>query len=249
MAKIQKIKGFVDLFPEEAAKFTRMETLARDVFTRYAFGELRTPVLEKTELFQKIHRRGHRRGGQGDVHLPGPQGPLPDHAPRSHGGRGPRLHRVRHAPAGQDIQVLHLWPHVPLRAAPERPPAPVPPDQRGDIRRARGPGRRRADPHAAHLFERAGPDQADRGAQLPGLPCVPPGLPAGPHRLLHGQGPGQFLRGLPPAAWTPTPCACSTARCRAARPWSRTPRPSPTTSAPSAKPISRTCAPFSTARA
>jgi histidyl-tRNA synthetase len=53
MAKIQKIKGFVDLFPEEAAKFTRMETLARDVFTRYAFGELRTPVLEKTELFQK----------------------------------------------------------------------------------------------------------------------------------------------------------------------------------------------------
>lgn len=53
MAKIQKIKGFVDLFPEEAAKFTRMENVARDIFTRYAFGELRTPVLEKTELFQK----------------------------------------------------------------------------------------------------------------------------------------------------------------------------------------------------
>ncbi len=53
MSKIQKIKGFVDLFPEEAAKFTFMESAARDIFSRYGFGELRTPVLEKTELFQK----------------------------------------------------------------------------------------------------------------------------------------------------------------------------------------------------
>lgn len=53
MAKIQKIKGFVDLFPEEAAKFSFMESMARDTFTRYGFGELRTPILEKTELFQK----------------------------------------------------------------------------------------------------------------------------------------------------------------------------------------------------
>ncbi|CCH49211.1 histidine--tRNA ligase [Pseudodesulfovibrio piezophilus] len=53
MSKIQKIKGFVDLFPEEAAKFTAMEKAAREVFTRYGFGELRTPILEKTELFQK----------------------------------------------------------------------------------------------------------------------------------------------------------------------------------------------------
>jgi histidyl-tRNA synthetase len=53
MAKIQKIKGFVDLFPEEAAKYTSMEAAARDTFSRYGFGELRTPVLEKTELFAK----------------------------------------------------------------------------------------------------------------------------------------------------------------------------------------------------
>lgn len=53
MTKIQKIKGFADLFPREAATFTRMEAAAREVFTRYGFGELRTPVLEKTELFQK----------------------------------------------------------------------------------------------------------------------------------------------------------------------------------------------------
>lgn len=53
MAKVQKIKGFADLFPEEAAKYTFMESCAREVFSRYGFGELRTPILEKTELFQK----------------------------------------------------------------------------------------------------------------------------------------------------------------------------------------------------
>ncbi|MGE4468836.1 MAG: histidine--tRNA ligase [Desulfovibrio sp.] len=51
--KIQKIKGFADLFPEEAALFTFMEAKARETFERFGFGELRTPVLEKTELFQK----------------------------------------------------------------------------------------------------------------------------------------------------------------------------------------------------
>ncbi len=53
MAKVQKIKGFADLFPVEAEKYARLEDAARRVFTRYGFGELRTPVLEKTELFQK----------------------------------------------------------------------------------------------------------------------------------------------------------------------------------------------------
>ncbi|WP_207262796.1 histidine--tRNA ligase [Desulfovibrio sp. Huiquan2017] len=53
MAKVQKIKGFADLFPEEAAKYTFMEACAREVFSCYGFGELRTPILEKTELFQK----------------------------------------------------------------------------------------------------------------------------------------------------------------------------------------------------
>ncbi|SKA91323.1 histidyl-tRNA synthetase [Paucidesulfovibrio gracilis DSM 16080] len=51
--KIQKIKGFADLFPEEAAIFSFMEAKARNAFERFGFGELRTPVLEKTELFQK----------------------------------------------------------------------------------------------------------------------------------------------------------------------------------------------------
>jgi histidyl-tRNA synthetase len=53
MSVIQKIKGFADLFDEDARAFTRMEAAAREVFGRYAFGEVRIPVLERTELFAK----------------------------------------------------------------------------------------------------------------------------------------------------------------------------------------------------
>jgi len=50
---IQKIKGFADLFPPESDKFTFLEKTAREVFSRYGFGELRLPILEKTELFSR----------------------------------------------------------------------------------------------------------------------------------------------------------------------------------------------------
>ena len=53
MAQIQAIKGFADLFPEDSALFLRMEQAAREVFPRYAFGELRTPLLEYTDLFRR----------------------------------------------------------------------------------------------------------------------------------------------------------------------------------------------------
>lgn len=51
MAQIQAIKGFADLFPDESRLFTRMEAAARAVFPRYAYGELRTPLMEYTDLF------------------------------------------------------------------------------------------------------------------------------------------------------------------------------------------------------
>lgn len=51
MSKITKIKGFADLYPPESDTFTRMEATARRMFGRYGFVELRTPILERTELF------------------------------------------------------------------------------------------------------------------------------------------------------------------------------------------------------
>lgn len=53
MSTIQKIKGFADLFPPESDSFSFLESAAREVFSRYGFGELRTPILEKTELFAR----------------------------------------------------------------------------------------------------------------------------------------------------------------------------------------------------
>ena len=49
----KRIKGFADMFPPQSNHFTRMEACAREIFGRYGFVELRTPLLEFTELFQR----------------------------------------------------------------------------------------------------------------------------------------------------------------------------------------------------
>jgi len=53
MTAIQRIKGFSDLFPPDSDVFSFLEATAREVFARYGVEELRTPILEKTELFAR----------------------------------------------------------------------------------------------------------------------------------------------------------------------------------------------------
>ena len=48
---IQKIKGTMDLFPEDTLLFRYMEGIMREEAARYGFGEIRTPTFENTELF------------------------------------------------------------------------------------------------------------------------------------------------------------------------------------------------------
>lgn len=48
-----RIKGFADLFPPESDAFTRIEACGRDIFSRFGFAELRTPLLEFSGLFQR----------------------------------------------------------------------------------------------------------------------------------------------------------------------------------------------------
>jgi len=48
---IQALKGFKDILPGEAEKWVFMEETARRFFRTFGFSEIRTPVLEKTELF------------------------------------------------------------------------------------------------------------------------------------------------------------------------------------------------------
>jgi histidyl-tRNA synthetase len=49
--EITTIKGFKDILPEETAVWQRVESEARTVFKAFGFREIRTPLLESTDLF------------------------------------------------------------------------------------------------------------------------------------------------------------------------------------------------------
>lgn len=51
--KITAIKGTRDILPSEARKWQKVESVAREVFELYGYREIRTPVFEPTELFEK----------------------------------------------------------------------------------------------------------------------------------------------------------------------------------------------------
>ena len=53
MGKIQAVKGFADLYTQESALYTYMEDVARRVFGAYGYDEIRTPIMEYTELFSR----------------------------------------------------------------------------------------------------------------------------------------------------------------------------------------------------
>ena len=51
--KIKAVHGFKDILPEETPRWQHMERTARDIFARFGLREIRTPILEKTELFAR----------------------------------------------------------------------------------------------------------------------------------------------------------------------------------------------------
>jgi histidyl-tRNA synthetase len=53
MSTLKAVRGTRDLLPPETALWNRIEATARDVFARYNFGEIRTPVFEDTGLFAR----------------------------------------------------------------------------------------------------------------------------------------------------------------------------------------------------
>src|SRR5437667_12089832 len=50
---IPSVKGFRDVLPEESRPWSALEEAAERVFSRYGFGEIRLPVVERTELFAR----------------------------------------------------------------------------------------------------------------------------------------------------------------------------------------------------
>ena len=54
MAKIIKVqKGTKDILPQEIEQWHKLEKNAFDIFTRYGYKEIRTPIFEATELFAR----------------------------------------------------------------------------------------------------------------------------------------------------------------------------------------------------
>src|ERR1700728_1082918 len=53
MSILQAVRGTRDLLPPETELWNHIETIARGVFERYSFGEIRTPIFEGTQLFAR----------------------------------------------------------------------------------------------------------------------------------------------------------------------------------------------------
>src|SRR6202789_3593404 len=53
MSILQAVRGTRDLLPPETELWNHIEATARRVFERYAFGEIRTPIFEDTQLFSR----------------------------------------------------------------------------------------------------------------------------------------------------------------------------------------------------
>jgi histidyl-tRNA synthetase len=53
MSTLKAVRGTRDLLPPQTALWNRIESTARDVFSRYNFGEIRTPIFEDTALFAR----------------------------------------------------------------------------------------------------------------------------------------------------------------------------------------------------
>ena len=51
--RIAAIKGTKDILPKEARKWQRVEATAKRIFELYGYREIRTPIFEATELFEK----------------------------------------------------------------------------------------------------------------------------------------------------------------------------------------------------
>ena len=50
---IQKPKGTKDLLPNESYKWQYIEQVVKDILENYGYNEIRVPVFEHTELFQR----------------------------------------------------------------------------------------------------------------------------------------------------------------------------------------------------
>ena len=51
--KLQAVRGMNDVLPADAAAWQHLYAVAAEVFAAYGYGEIRVPIVERTELFKR----------------------------------------------------------------------------------------------------------------------------------------------------------------------------------------------------
>lgn len=51
--KLQSVRGMRDILPDQSSSWQYIENIARDLFNNYGYKELRTPIIESTDLFKR----------------------------------------------------------------------------------------------------------------------------------------------------------------------------------------------------
>ncbi len=128
MAKnIQAIRGMHDILPDQSPLWQRLEDAARQVLDAYGYAEIRTPLVEVTELFKRsigevtdivekeMYSFEDRNGDSLSL--------------RPEGTASCVRAAIEHGTARPAPTSLVSRPHVPPRAPPTRPLPPVPPDR------------------------------------------------------------------------------------------------------------------------
>ena len=54
MKSITALRGMPDRIPPETSKISILENILKQVASQYAYDEIRTPILESIEVFQKL---------------------------------------------------------------------------------------------------------------------------------------------------------------------------------------------------
>ena len=137
MSKLQPVRGTHDLLPDEYRRFAHVIDTARDVARLYGYREMATPIFEFTELFARgigettdvVSKEMYTFTDRG--------GELLTLRPEYTAGICRAFVSNGELGAAAAAEALRRRADVPLRAAAEGPPAPVPPDRPRSAGRAR----------------------------------------------------------------------------------------------------------------
>ena len=128
---IRAVKGTRDLLPPDTAVWNRVEAVAREVFRAYNYQEIRTPILEETQLFARGVGQDTDIVSKEMYTFEDRDGSSLTLRPENTASviRAYIEHRLDQRPPGVQETLLHR-PDVPAGASAERPLSPVFSDRR-----------------------------------------------------------------------------------------------------------------------